>query len=84
MRKVSLRKGFVDSMKADTFSLAAFEIGLFGWMAIVALVIFGTTWHANPTEPVFWFRVQIGVTVGFFTSYPANIWLVKKGIKHSM
>ena len=53
MHKVSLREGFVDSIKADTFSLAAFEISLFGWMAIVALVIFGTTWHANPTEPVF-------------------------------
>jgi hypothetical protein len=84
MRKVSLREGLVDSIKTDTFSLAAFEIGLFGWMAIVALVIFGTTWHANPTEPVFWFMMQIGMSIGFFTSYPANIWLVKKGIKHSM
>lgn len=60
MRKVSLREGLVDSIKADTFSLAAFEIDLFGWMAIVALVISGTTWHANPTEPVFWFMMQIG------------------------
>jgi hypothetical protein len=84
MRKMSLREGLVDSIKADTFSLAAFETGLFGWMAIVALVIFGTTWHANPTEPVFWFMMQIGMTIGFFTSYPANVWLVKKGIKHSM
>ena len=84
MRKVSLREGFVDSIKADTLSLVAFEVGLFGWMAIVALVIFGTTWHANPTEPVFWFMMQVGMTIGFFTSYPANIWLVKKGIKHAM
>lgn len=84
MRKVSLREGLVDSIKADTLSLAAFEIGLFGWMTVVALVIFGTTWHANPTEPVFWFMMQIGMTIGFFTSYPANIWLVKKGIKHGM
>ena len=30
-------------LKADTLSLAAFKIGLFGWMAIVVLVIFGTT-----------------------------------------
>lgn len=84
MRKVSLREGLIDSIKADTLSLAAFEIGLFGWMTIVALVIFGTTWHANPTEPLFWFMMQIGMTIGFFTSYPANIWLVKKGIKHGM
>lgn len=84
MRKVSLREGSVDSIKADTLSLAAFEVGLFGWIAVVALVIFGTTWHANPTQPVFWFMMQIGMTIGFFTSYPANIWLVKKGIKHGM
>jgi hypothetical protein len=74
--------------KLILFSLAAFEMGLFGWMAIVALVIFGTTfgttWHENPTEPVFWFMKQIGMTIGFFTSYPANIWLVKTGIKHGM
>ncbi len=84
MRKVSLRDGIIDSIKADTLSLAAFEIGLFGWMAVVALVIFGSTWHANPTEPIFWFMMQIGMSIGFFTSYPANIWLVKKGIKHGM
>ena len=79
-----IERGLVDSIIADTFSLAAFEIGLFGWMALVALILFGTTWHANPTEPVFWFVMQIGMTVGFFTSYPANVWLVNKGIKHSM
>jgi hypothetical protein len=43
-------------------------------MAILALVIFGTTWHANPTELVFWFMMQIGMI----------IWLVKKRIKHGM
>jgi len=30
MRKVSLREGLADSIKADTLSLSAFEIGLFG------------------------------------------------------
>jgi hypothetical protein len=53
-----MREDVVDLIKADTFSLAAFEIGLFGWMAIVVLVIFGTTWHANPAEPVFWFMMH--------------------------
>jgi Domain of unknown function (DUF4396) len=84
MRKISLKQGLVDSIKADTLSLVAFEIGLFGWMAVVALLIFGTTWHANPTEPIFWFMMQVGMTIGFFTSYPANRWLIEKGIKHGM
>jgi hypothetical protein len=84
MRKVSLKEGVADAIKADTLSLVAFEIGLFGWMAIVALVMFGTTWHANPTEPIFWFMMQVGMTIGFFTSYPANRWLIEKSIKHGM
>jgi hypothetical protein len=74
MRNVSLKEGLVDSIKADTLSLAAFEIAIFRWMAIVAAVIFGSTWHANPTEPVFWFMMQVVMTIDFFTSYPANIW----------
>jgi hypothetical protein len=84
MRKISLKQGLVVAIKADTLSLVAFEIGLFGWMAIVALIMFGTTWHANPTEPIFWFMMQVGMTIGFFTSYPANRWLIEKGIKHGM
>lgn len=84
MKKISVKKGITDAIKADTISLVAFEVGLFGWMALVSFVIFGRTWHANPTEPVYWFMMQIGMTIGFFTSYPVNWWLVKKGIKHGM
>jgi hypothetical protein len=49
------------------------ELGLNLVVAIVALVIFGTTLHAIATEPVFWFMMHIGMTIGFFNSYPANI-----------
>jgi hypothetical protein len=84
MKKISVKKGLIEAIKADTISLVAFEIGLFGWMALVTFVIFDRTWHANPTEPVYWFMMQIGMTIGFFTSYPVNWCLVKKGIKHGM
>jgi hypothetical protein len=33
MRKISLREGLVEAIKADTLSLVTFEIGLFGWMS---------------------------------------------------
>lgn len=71
-----------DAIKADTLSLIAFEIGMFGWMAIAGYVLF--TMMPEPTSVVFWFMMQIAMMIGFFTSYPANWYLVKKGVKHAM
>lgn len=72
----------ISSIKADTISLISFEIGMFGWMAIVYLVLFNTP--PEPTSPVYWFMMQIAMILGFATSYPANAWLIKKGIKEAM
>jgi len=81
MRRISVQTALKEAIKADTLSLVMFEIGLFGWMALVAFVLFGNLY---PVSPVFWFMMQIGMILGFFTSYPANWWLVKKGIKQGM
>lgn len=72
-----------DAIKADTLSLICFEIGMFGWMAIVHYVFF----PAHPPEAntaLYWFMMQIAMMIGFATSYPANWLLVKKGVKHAM
>lgn len=69
------------AIKADTLSLVAFEIGLFGWMALVRLVWFP---GLEADTALFWFMMQIGMVIGFATTYPANWWLVKIGIKHGM
>lgn len=76
------KSALIASFKADTISLIAFEIGMFGWMALVHFVIF--TQPPEPTSPTFWFMMQIAMILGFLTSYPANYWLIKKGIKHAM
>ncbi|HLR59753.1 MAG TPA: DUF4396 domain-containing protein [Pseudogracilibacillus sp.] len=81
-KSVGIKKALKSAIKADTLSLIAFEVGMFGWMALVQLVLF-----VNPPEPneiVFWFMMQIAMILGFLTSYPANWWLVKKGIKEAM
>lgn len=83
MRGVSPREAIVDAVKADTLSLVAFEIGMFCWMAIVRYVLLPT----QPLEPsmiVFWFMMQIGMILGFMTTYPANWILIKVGIKSGM
>jgi Domain of unknown function (DUF4396) len=82
MRGLSLWPGLWAAIKADTLSLTAFEIGLFAWMALSSLVFFHPSLH--PDSPVYWFMMQIGMIIGFGTSYPMNWWLIKKGIKEAM
>lgn len=37
-----------------------------------------------PSSAAFWFLMQVGMMIGFATSWPANVWLVKRGIKVPM
>lgn len=74
-------KSLIDAIKADTLSLTAFEIGLFGWMALVHYVLLPT---ANPGQGVYWFMMQLGMCLGFITTYPMNWWLIRTGIKDPM
>lgn len=82
MGEPSRWRALIKALKADTLSLIAFEVGLFGWMALVQKLWFAPGLDA--ADPVFWFMMQVGMSVGFVTAYPANWWLVKKGIKHGM
>ncbi|MCL5430328.1 MAG: DUF4396 domain-containing protein [Candidatus Marsarchaeota archaeon] len=72
-----------NAVKADSLSLIAFEVGLFGWMAIFNLWLFAPG-VINPSYVVYWFMMQIGMFLGHFTSYPANWLLVRAGIKEGM
>jgi hypothetical protein len=83
MRGLGLREGLVAAAKADVLSLTAFEIGLFGWMLLTAFVFFPSP-HLHPDEPTYWFLMQIGMIIGFFTAWPANVWLIRRGIKEAM
>jgi hypothetical protein len=74
--------GLIAAVKADTLALTAFEIGLFGWMALFSIVFFGH--HLHPDSPVYWFMMQIGMVIGFATSYPMNWWLIRTGLKEAM
>jgi Domain of unknown function (DUF4396) len=84
MRGLGLMDGLKAAAKADFISLTAFEIGLFGWMAIMTFVLFPAPHHLATTSAAFWFLMQVGMMIGFVTSWPANVWLVKRGIKVPM
>ena len=82
MRNLSVAEGLLAALKADTLSLTAWQVGMYGWMAIVIFLIFQ---HEIPkTDPLFWFMMQIAMLAGFITSYPVNWWLLRKGIKETM
>ena len=83
MRGLGLRDGITAALKADTLSLVAFEVGLFGWMAVMQFVLF-TSPHLTPDHAAYWFLMQIGMALGFLTAVPVNVWLIRRGIKETM
>jgi hypothetical protein len=84
MRGLGLRDGLKAAARADFVSLTFFEVGLFGWMALMAFVFFPAPHHLMPNAAAYWFLMQIGMIVGFATSWPANVWLLGRGIKVAM
>jgi hypothetical protein len=84
MRGLGLRDGLIAAAKADFISLTAFEVGLFGWMALMTFVLFPAPHNLMPNSAAFWLLMQVGMIIGFFTSWPANVWLIKRGIKVPM
>jgi len=69
------------ALKVDFWSLSAWQIGMYGWMALVIFVWFG---RIEPSRIEFWFLMQLAMACGFCTSYPMNWLLMKQGIKTAM
>ena len=84
MRGLGIKDGLAAATKADFISLTAFEIGLFGWMAVMTFVLFPAPHTLMPSSAAFWLLMQVGMMIGYFTSWPANVWLIRRGIKVPM
>jgi len=68
------------AVQADTLSIVAFQLGLFGWMALSHCVLF----HAAIDTSTHWFSMQVGMIVGFATAWPMNKLLLTRGVKEPM
>lgn len=66
MKNLSVKDGLKAAVKTDTLSLTAWQVGMYGWMAIVGFLIFGH--ELEKTNPTFWFMMQIAT---FSVSSPA-------------
>jgi hypothetical protein len=86
MQNLTPRQGLIAAIKADTLSLIAWQVGMYGFMAFANFYlfrrVFGATLSTNTVE--FWFMMQIAMICGFATAYPVNWWLIKNGIKEKM
>jgi hypothetical protein len=69
-----------DAIKSDTLSVLSFEVGLFGWMGLDHYLL----WDPPIDSAGHWFTMQIGMTLGFVTSWPVNRWLLRRGVKEPM
>lgn len=69
------------AFRIDFWSLTAWQVGMYGWSAIVTFIF---QWHFTPLQPQFWLMMSIGMACGFITAYPMNWLLVRKGIKSGM
>lgn len=83
MRGIPASDAIIDAVKADTLSLVAFEIGMFAWMALTYFLMLPAH-RPEASNVVFWFIMQIGMILGFLTTYPANWLLVRSGLKSGM
>jgi hypothetical protein len=81
MRGLGLGEGLGAAVKADSISIAAFEIGMFAFMAISHGLLVPSL---MPTSPSYWFMMQIAMMIGFLTSLPANALLLRLGWKEAM
>lgn len=81
MEKISVSAGLTRAFKADFFSLTSWQVGMYGWMAIVYFVLFSDLPKDSWT---FWFMMQIAMLFGFFCAYPMNALLIKIGVKKGM
>ncbi|MBO0662371.1 DUF4396 domain-containing protein [Jiella sp. MQZ9-1] len=86
MSDLSPSQVLIAAIKADTLSLTAWQVGMYGFMAIAHFGLFagllGAALDVNSAE--FWFMMQIAMVCGFMTAYPVNAWLIRKGIKEAM
>ena len=70
------------SLLPEWLSMNFMMAGMFPTMVVLMM---GRDMRAmEPTELVFWGTMSAAVLVGLITSYPVNLWMVAKGLKHGM
>jgi FtsP/CotA-like multicopper oxidase with cupredoxin domain len=74
----NVRRSFLPELLSMNMMMA-------GMAPVMIFLMMGRDMRAMwPAEPLFWFVMSLGITVGFTIAYPVNVWLVAKGMKHGL
>lgn len=86
MRGLGLKEGVIAALKADTVSITAWQVGMYGGMAAIQFLWFRPLYgaFAQADAPEFWLAMQIAMLAGFCTAYPVNWLLIAVGVKERM
>ncbi|RWG79836.1 DUF4396 domain-containing protein [Mesorhizobium sp.] len=74
----NVKKSFLPEFISMNFMMA-------GMAPVMSFLMMGRDMRAmEPTELLFWGVMSLGVIAGFTLAYPANVWLVARGLKHGL
>jgi len=74
----NVRRSFLPEFISMNFMMA-------GMAPTMSLLMMGRDMRAmDPAQLLFWGVMSLGVVVGFMAAYPANLWMVARGMKHGL
>ncbi|RRH93501.1 DUF4396 domain-containing protein [Mesorhizobium tamadayense] len=74
----NVRRSFLPEFISMNFMMASMA-------PVMSFLMMGRDMRAmEPTELLFWGVMSLGVIAGFALAYPANVWLVARGLKHGL
>jgi len=74
----NVRRSFTPEFISMNFMMA-------GMAPLMSVLMMGRDMRAmDPYELLFWGVMSFGVIGGFFLAYPANVWMVARGMKHGL
>jgi len=76
--KHSFGSALLLALKTEIFPLLIFQLGIFIFMALALKFVLNE--QVNPLVAAFWFMLQLAIMIGFIFSWPANHFLIKRGL----
>lgn len=75
---LSVWRALLVAFRTETFPLLIFQMGIFLFMGLALKFVLNQ--QINPLLSAFWFMLQLATLTGFIFSWPANHFLIKRGL----
>lgn len=77
--KISFRARLLLAFKMEAFPLLIYQSGIFIFMTLALKFVLNH--QLNPMQIAFWFMLQLALIIGFIFCWPANHFLIKRGLR---